>query len=211
MTTSCPVTRSAGKRVPAITVRSVVRGDHVPQVEGRDWFFCDRPDCDAVYFASDGETISKSALKVRVGLKEKESPRPVCYCFGHTVESIEEEIARTGRSTVGASVTERVKAGECSCEILNPKGTCCLGDVNRAVKQAFSVLDRARTPHNLFHRGCGRCGGAADEGVPLARRRTLPGSGDHAFPRGCESGPYPSRRRASSTARRNASEVRRRP
>lgn len=34
---------------------------------------------DVVYFTRDGVTLGKTALKVRVGLKEKESPRTVCY------------------------------------------------------------------------------------------------------------------------------------
>ena len=62
--------------------------------------------------------------------------RLVCYCFGHTVESIREEIDRTGQSTVLPTVAARVKAGDCRCELLNPDGTCCLGELNRVVKEA---------------------------------------------------------------------------
>lgn len=87
-----------------------------------------------------GKVLPTETLKVPVGIKEKQSPRPVCYCFGHTVESIREEIEQTGRSTVAAAVTERVKAMQCSCELLNPKGSCCLGDVNRIVNAAFASL-----------------------------------------------------------------------
>jgi hypothetical protein len=132
----CPVAGKPGRRVPPVTVRSLVRDERASETEGRDWFFCDLPDCPVVYFAQDGKTISKDALKVRVGVKEKDGQRPVCYCFGHTVESIRDEIAKTGMSTVLASITAKVKAGECSCETMNPKGTCCLGDVSRAVKEA---------------------------------------------------------------------------
>jgi hypothetical protein len=76
-----------------------------------------------------------------VGLKERDARRTVCYCFGHTVESIREEIETTGRSTVAAAITAKVNATECSCEILNPKGTCCLGDVNKAVKEALAGIE----------------------------------------------------------------------
>jgi copper chaperone CopZ len=88
--------------------------------------------------------LRKDALKVRVGVKEKSGPRTVCYCFGHTVESIREEIEWTGQSSVAASITAKVKAGECSCETLNPKGSCCLGDINKAVKEAFAVAGGER-------------------------------------------------------------------
>ena len=135
----CPVGGNVGKRVLSLTVKNLVRNDS-DDVEGSDWFFCNQPDCDVVYFANDGRTISKDALKVRVGVKEKNPPRLVCYCFGHTVESIREEIERTGKSTVMASVSAKVQSGDCSCELLNPEGTCCLGEMNRAVKKAFVAV-----------------------------------------------------------------------
>lgn len=133
----CPVAGKRGKPVTLLTLRSLVLPEFVAVAEGREWFFCDRPDCEVVYFTHDGRMLEKNALRVRVGLKEKEAPRPVCYCFGHSVESIRQEIEKTGRSTVVASITMRVEAGECSCEVLNPKGTCCLGDVSRTVKAAL--------------------------------------------------------------------------
>jgi copper chaperone CopZ len=105
----------------------------------RPWRYCGDPDCEVVYFDPGGVVIEKSALAVRVGEKEKDPPHTVCYCFGHTVEGIRDEVRRTGRSTVVASITAKVKAGECSCETKNPKGACCLGDVNREVKSALAA------------------------------------------------------------------------
>jgi len=68
----------------------------------------------------------------------------VCYCFGHTVESIQQEIRETGRSSVVTSIRRKVDAGECSCELLNPKETCCLGDVNKTVKEALASIGVSR-------------------------------------------------------------------
>lgn len=140
MNAPCPAAGELGKPVAPVTVRSLVRPEYSASVEGREWFFCGQPECDIVYFTHDGRTLEKGALKVRVGLKEKDAPRPVCYCFGHTVESIREEIGRTGRSTAAASIREKIEAGECRCEVLNPRGTCCLGDVNNVVKEAVASL-----------------------------------------------------------------------
>lgn len=137
----CPTAGKPGKPVRPVTLRSLVRDECAGEIEDRAWFFCDLADCDVVYFSADGKVLPKTNLKVRVGLKEKESPRPVCYCFGHTVESIREEITRTGRSTVAAAITAKINAGLCTCELLNPKGRCCLGDVNRiaaAVSASFN-------------------------------------------------------------------------
>lgn len=135
----CPAGGKPGKRVPSLTVKSLVRDDLVDEAGGCEWFFCKTPECDVVYFAASGRVITKDALKVRVGVKEKDAPRPVCYCFGHTVESIRKEIERTGKSTVMASVTAKVKSGACDCVVLNPEGICCLGDVNRTVKEALAT------------------------------------------------------------------------
>jgi hypothetical protein len=32
-----------------------------------------------------------------------------------------------------------VKAGNCACEVKNPSGKCCLGDVMRAAKDGLKV------------------------------------------------------------------------
>lgn len=168
MTILCPVAGKPGKKVQPVTLRSLVREEFASDLENRTWFFCGLPDCDVVYFSSDGRTIPKTALKVRVGKKEKEAPHPVCYCFGHTVESIREEIERTGRTTVVESITAKVKAGECSCETSNPKGSCCLRDVNQAVKEAFAVLARrtAAPEPALAAPGAHACCGPASSAVP---------------------------------------------
>ena len=135
----CPTSRKPGRQVRPPTLLSLVHENRHAEFPGREWFFCSVTDCDVVYFADDGTTIPKSDLKVRVRLKETDAPHTVCYCFGHTVESIREEVARTGKSTAVDSITARVKAGECRCETKNPQGTCCLGDVGRVVSHLVEV------------------------------------------------------------------------
>lgn len=65
---------------------------------------------------------------------------PVCYCFGHTPASIRAEIERSGKSTAFATITADVKAGHCACEVRNPKGDCCLGDVLKTERRLMSEL-----------------------------------------------------------------------
>ncbi len=147
VTASCPVDGAPGSRVPLATVRNLVRPENREAEETEhQWYFCDRPDCEVVYFDARGRTIKKDLLKVRVGVKEKESPRTVCYCFNHTVESITEEIQSTGKSSVAASIAARVKAGQCRCDLLNPKGVCCLGDVNKVVTDITSLVGSGGQP-----------------------------------------------------------------
>jgi hypothetical protein len=68
---------------------------------------------------------------------------PVCYCFGHTPRSIREDQARDGFRSVSAAITAEIRAGRCACEVKNPKGSCCLGDVVR-VERALEVLPGGR-------------------------------------------------------------------
>ena len=98
------------------------------------------PSCQIVYYGDDGRAVTKSEVPIRLGLKERVDPIPLCYCFGFSVADVRREIAETGRCTIPARITAEVRAGRCSCEIRNPSGTCCLGNVNRAVKQEQEAM-----------------------------------------------------------------------
>ena len=135
----CPKSNQLGKPVKAATVEHLVQSDLRSGVAGRDWLFCNSATCDVVYFSENGAVLRRADLTVRVGIKEEEPPHLVCYCFDHSLESIRDEVERTGASTVVASVTAKVRAGECSCEKLNPKGACCLGDLRAAVKDVLEA------------------------------------------------------------------------
>ncbi len=131
----CPANGARSKQVDMLTVRSLVR--RLPlRMPATQYYFCDARDCDVVYFALDPQApiFRRDDLLVRVGAKEGSDPIPVCYCFGFTQKDIENEIAETGRSTVADRITTEVKAGSCACEVKNPSGKCCLGDVTRIVR-----------------------------------------------------------------------------
>jgi hypothetical protein len=103
-------------------------------IEGT-WRFCESPDCEVVYFNLDmGQTFLKHQLTVRVGIKEIEAPRPLCYCFGHSVESLQAEWEATGRLDSVEAIRAAVKEGRCRCDQLNPSGSCCLGEVLKVAK-----------------------------------------------------------------------------
>lgn len=138
----CPKTGTRGKKVRTLTVRSLVQSQaQPPEAAGQEqWFLCDDPGCDVIYFTEAGASISKSELTVLVGFKEEDPPHTICYCFGHTEESVRDELAQTGESTVVESITAQVKAGECSCEFMNPSGKCCLGEVSKSVKKSRAEL-----------------------------------------------------------------------
>ena len=125
----CPSCGVAGGQVKADTVRSLIRKEKLGDITEGGYFFCRTPECETVYFTSDGRTFSKGDLSVRVGIKETSAPRPICYCFGHTMEGIAEEIRLTGKSSAARDIGARMKREGCSCETRNPQGSCCLKTV----------------------------------------------------------------------------------
>ena len=135
----CPVDGTRSKQVDMPTVKSLVRALPL-EMPNTQYYFCDASDCDVVYFALEVEApmFSREDLVVRVGAKETADPIPVCYCFGFTRKDIEKEIAETGRSTVVDRIKTEVNAGNCACEVRNPSGKCCLGDVTRTAKDRLS-------------------------------------------------------------------------
>ena len=60
------------------------------------------------------------------------------FTFKPTKEKIKAEIEVTGKSTALEDIQAKMKDPGCSCEILNPSGQCCLGDVGKVVRE-FSV------------------------------------------------------------------------
>jgi hypothetical protein len=111
------------------------------------YYFCEAPACDVVYFPSNPQapTFHRADLLVRVGLKEKHDPVPVCYCFGVARSDIADEVRQAEKSKAAERIKGEVKAGNCACEVKNPSGKCCLGDVIRAVQNASRTAEVGST------------------------------------------------------------------
>ena len=131
-----------GRKVHPETMESLLTPEARVRLRDTTYFFDRTAGCDVVYFSNEAESyFSKDELKVLVGIKETEPPVPICYCFGHTAESAREEILETGHSTVADRITAEVEAGNCACEIKNPSGRCCLGEVNQVVSRIQKELE----------------------------------------------------------------------
>jgi Zinc binding domain len=126
---NCPSCGVTGVPVKTGTVRSLIRKEKLGDITEGGYFFCNTPECETVYFTEGGHTFLKGDLSVRVGLKETSPPRPICYCFGYTMEGIAEEIRLTGKSRAAEDIRARMKREGCSCETRNPQGSCCLKTV----------------------------------------------------------------------------------
>jgi len=130
----------ATRPVSRKTLESLLKPEVKAGLKAQPYYFCDAPDCDAVYVAALGDhLITKDPLTVRVGIKETEDPVPLCYCFGYDRRNVREDIKAKGSTEIPKVITQRVKAGECRCEETNPSGGCCLGNVAKAIKQAEAL------------------------------------------------------------------------
>ena len=125
--------RHHGRAVARATVGALVRLEvDAARLAAKNFRFCATPDCPVVYVSSTGAGIDRDEVRVSVHQKDEGSGVPICYCFGHT----RQRLAREGEAAV-AFVTAEVKAGRCACDLKNPSGRCCLGDLRRFLRAPF--------------------------------------------------------------------------
>ena len=135
---SCPECDGRGKEVKPITLESLLTDEAKARMSRADGFrFCLTPTCRVAYFHPEtGERFRVEDVRVRIGRKETEAPRPVCYCFDHTREEIEAGVARSGTSKIPETIGSKCERGLSRCEETNPQGSCCLGDVRNVLEEA---------------------------------------------------------------------------
>ena len=126
----CPVTGVIGRPVDSITLEALLRPHALAAIEPREpHYFCPDPACDTVYFGG-GRTFGRADVEVPILAKDVGGDVPVCYCFGWTRDRL-----RAVGSPAAAEIRGHIAAGRCGCEVNNPKGACCLGDVERLLRQ----------------------------------------------------------------------------
>ncbi|HEX6163104.1 MAG TPA: hypothetical protein VFZ31_07055 [Vicinamibacterales bacterium] len=127
--THCPSCAHAGAPVDRITLKALLTAEGLRRGIPAQPRFCGTADCPIVYFDVDGgAAFTEAELTVRVYAKHPDdAATAVCYCFGVKVGAMTGEGARGLRE----SVAQEVQAQHCACEVKNPKGGCCLGDLVR--------------------------------------------------------------------------------
>jgi len=138
----CPACRQTGKHVDLPTLKALLA---VPLTELRhpEYRFCPTPDCPVVYFSVDGtQCFGETEMRERVYQKHPPDDEVfVCYCFRHTIGSIKAELVATRQSTVIEAVTAGIRASQCACDIRNPQGNCCLGNIRAALQRLQSEAE----------------------------------------------------------------------
>ena len=137
---ACPSCHKDAKGVLSKTLEHLLTDEAKQNLTSLErFYYCKTPSCSTVYFR-DKTILTQDDINVTVGLKDGASPATVCYCFEWTKEKIEAELKATGETSALEDIKARMENPGCSCEILNPSGGCCLGDVTKAIKEIKSKV-----------------------------------------------------------------------
>jgi len=131
---TCPECGKKGKPVEGQTVKAMFSAS-LREIKDTEYLFCKTETCPIVYFSIDNsQTFSTSQIRERVFQKEPTaSDMKVCYCFQHTVGDIQNSSGDEQKAMLD-DINAGIKADQCACDLRNPQGSCCLGNV-RAVIQ----------------------------------------------------------------------------
>jgi len=136
----CPRCKQVGRPVERITLKALLRPPGLVRLSAAHHRFCPTSDCPVVYFGRE-ESFERDDITVPVFQKEVPGARLVCYCLSVTEAEIRREILESGRSAAADQIRTLVNAGRCACEVKNPQGSCCLGNVAAVTK---TVHDKAQ-------------------------------------------------------------------
>ena len=132
---TCPECGKAGKPVQGQTVKSLLSVS-LRQVQEMNYLFCRTQTCPVVYFSAESEqTFTAEQVRERVYQKEPEAEDVfVCYCFRHTVGELR-VASPNDRVAIVDGINAGINIGQCACDLRNPQGSCCLGNVRAMVKR----------------------------------------------------------------------------
>jgi hypothetical protein len=138
---ACNQCGETGRAVSRQMVVHHVKSEKLSSITDEEYKFCSSPNCAVVYYAASGQIYTVDDVRESVTSKTTGDARPLCYCFGFTEGFARQEIAQTGESSVFKQVSQFIKEKLCVCEIRNPSGVCCLGEINKTLKRLASQID----------------------------------------------------------------------
>ena len=134
----CDECGAKGRSVERRTVLHHVKSERLAQVSDEDYRFCAAPACAVVYYGTRGAVFTVNDVRELVTAKASGDTRPLCYCFGFTEGDIRSKIMQTKETSIPAQIGQLIKEKMCACEIRNPSGACCLGEVNKTAQQLLA-------------------------------------------------------------------------
>lgn len=132
------------------TVKALLTEVSLRRLQLTHYRFCDAAGCAVVYFGDAGDAFGAQDIRVPVWQKEPPGSRQLCYCFGDTEAVIRSELKHGGRTVVVDRIREHIAAERCACDLRNPRGACCLGEVMAAVRRIEGEMAHGRTDDDGF-------------------------------------------------------------
>jgi hypothetical protein len=138
----CPSCGGSGKPVQGQTVKALL-SESLRALQELEYHFCSTPNCPVVYFPLDGShTFTIEQVRERVYQKEPAQEEVfVCYCFRYKAGEIR-SATPAGGAEILREITNGIHAGQCACDLRNPQGSCCLGNVRALLKLADPASQR---------------------------------------------------------------------
>ena len=132
---ACPECGKTAKPVQGQTVKALLSVS-LHEVRDVEYLFCRTQTCPVVYFSPDGEqTFTVEQIRERAFQKEPDADDVwVCYCFRHTVGDVR-AASPEARAAIVDDINTGINAGQCACDLRNPQGSCCLGNVRELIKR----------------------------------------------------------------------------
>lgn len=132
---ACPECGKIGKSIRGQTVKARLSVS-LRNIRNMEYLFCRTQTCPVVYFSADGEqSFTVEQVRERVYQKEPEVKDVfVCYCFRHTVGDLRAGSPQA-RTAILEDINTGINAGQCACDLRNPQGSCCLGNVRTVIKR----------------------------------------------------------------------------
>jgi hypothetical protein len=137
---ACATCAERGSPVQLQTVKALLTEAALRRLQLTHYRFCANAACETVYFGDAGDQFGTGDIRVPVWQKQSGHGRLLCYCFGETESGIQGEFIEHGRTEVVARIRAHIAAQRCACDIRNPQGACCLGDVIAAVKRIEGTM-----------------------------------------------------------------------
>ena len=127
----CRQCGQTGKPVQGQTVKSLL-AISLRATRAVEYRFCSVPDCPVVYFdVGSTQVFGPAQLRERVYQKEPEAADvKICYCFDYRVGEVR-GATPARRVAIIADIEAGIQSGQCACDLRNPQGSCCLGNVRR--------------------------------------------------------------------------------
>jgi hypothetical protein len=130
---TCPSCGERGRAVSLLTVQAQIALS-LRELGQPPYWFCSTPGCAAVYFTASAPPVTCDQLRERVFQKEPDLDVLVCYCFRYSRGAVQQADSIT-RAAILADVVAGTQQGQCACEIRNPQGSCCLGNLRRLARE----------------------------------------------------------------------------